>query len=86
LRTGSVWPAVFAHAALNGSNAMLLGLLMDSGASTPDPALFTLLGISGWIVSAVVIATLVLTGQFRKQPELGIKKAAPAAPDHRQAV
>ncbi|TGD30068.1 CPBP family intramembrane metalloprotease [Brevibacterium sp. S22] len=78
LRTGSVWPAVFAHAGLNGSNAMLLGLLMDSGASTPDPALFTLLGVSGWIVCAVVIAVLVVTGQFRKQPELGIKKTIPA--------
>jgi membrane protease YdiL (CAAX protease family) len=82
LRTGSVWPAVFAHAALNGSTAMLLGLLMDSGASTPDPALFTLLGVSGWIVSAIVVAVLVITGQFRKQPELGIKKTTPteAAP------
>ncbi|WP_246490454.1 CPBP family intramembrane glutamic endopeptidase [Brevibacterium oceani] len=78
LRTGSVWPAVFAHAALNGSNAMLLGLLMDSGASTPDPALIAFLGVSGWIVSAIVIVVLVVTGQFRKQPELGIKKAKPA--------
>ena len=86
LRTGSVWPAVFAHAALNGSTGMLLALVIDVGASTPDPALMTLLGVSGWIISAVVIATLVLTGQFRKQPELGIKKAAPAAPDPRQTV
>lgn len=45
-----------------------------------------LLGVSGWIISAVVIASLVLTGQFRKQPELGIKKATPAAPDYRQTV
>ncbi|WP_432789852.1 CPBP family intramembrane metalloprotease [Brevibacterium sp. K11IcPPYGO002] len=86
LRTGSVWPAVFAHAALNGSTGMLLALVIDAGASTPDPALMTLLGVSGWIISAVVIATLVLTGQFRKQPELGIKKATPAAPDPRQTV
>lgn len=78
LRTGSVWPAVFAHAALNSSTGMLLGLLMDSGASTPDPALIALLGVSGWIVSAVVIAVLFATGQFRRQPELGIKKAEPA--------
>lgn len=54
LRTGSVWPAVFAHAALNGSTGMLLALVIDAGASTPDPALMTLLGVSGWIVSAVV--------------------------------
>ncbi|GGC28955.1 abortive infection protein [Brevibacterium sediminis] len=78
LRTGSVWPAVFAHAALNGCGAMLLGLFVDAGASTPDPALVAFLGVAGWIVSAVVIAVLVVTGQFRKQPELGIKaKAGP---------
>lgn len=74
LRTGSVWPAVFAHAALNGCGTMLLGLFVDAGAQTPDPALVAFLGVAGWIVSAVVIVVLVLTGQFRKQPELGIKK------------
>ncbi|WP_343071787.1 CPBP family intramembrane glutamic endopeptidase [Brevibacterium renqingii] len=71
LRTGSVWPAVFAHAALNGSTTMLLVLLIDADAPTPDTALVTFLGASGWIVSAVVIAVLVVTGQFRKRPELG---------------
>lgn len=78
LRTGSVWPAVFAHAALNGCGAMLLGLFVDAGAPTPDPALVAFLGVAGWIVSAVVIAVLVVTGQFRKQPELGIKGKAGA--------
>ncbi|WP_434591765.1 lysostaphin resistance A-like protein [Brevibacterium sp. 1718] len=78
LRTGSVWPAVFAHAALNGCGAMLLGLFVDADASTPDTALVAFLGVAGWIVSAIVIAVLVVTGQFRKQPELGIKaKAGP---------
>lgn len=75
LRTGSVWPAVFAHAALNGSAGMLLALFLDTGAQTPDPALTAFLGVAGWIVSAIVIAVLMATGQFRKQPELGIKKA-----------
>lgn len=78
LRTGSVWPAVFAHAALNGSTSMLLVLLIDAEAPTPDPALVTFLGASGWIVSAVVIAVLAATGQFRKRPELGTR-AKPAA-------
>ena len=78
LRTGSIWPAVFAHAALNGCGAMLLGLFVDACAPTPNPALVTFLGVAGWIVSAIVIAGLVVTGQFRKQPELGIKaKAGP---------
>jgi membrane protease YdiL (CAAX protease family) len=92
LRTGSVWPAVFAHAGLNGSTGMLLILFSDAGASDPDPALISLLGVSGWIVSAVVIALLLVTGQFRKQPELGIKKAktiaeaAPQPTDHVQSA
>lgn len=83
LRTGSVWPAVAAHAALNGSAGMLLGLFIDSSASTPDMALVSFLGVSGWIVSAIVIAVLFATGQFRRQPELGVrqpKAPAPVAP------
>src|SRR5699024_12044048 len=62
LRTGSVWPAVFAHAALNGSTSMLLVLLIDAEAPTPDPALVTLLGAPGWIVYADIIAVLVDPG------------------------
>ncbi len=71
LRSGSVWPAVFAHGALNGSSAMLLGLFVDASAPEPDMALVAALGVSGWIVSAVIIAALILTGQFRRRPELG---------------
>ena len=74
LRSGSVWPAVFAHAGLNGSVAMLLGLFIDASAPAPDMALVAAVGVVGWIVSAIVIAVLFATGQFRKQPELGIKR------------
>ncbi|MGO1917733.1 MAG: lysostaphin resistance A-like protein [Brevibacterium aurantiacum] len=74
LRTGSVWPAVAAHAALNGSAGMLLGLFIDGSAQAPDMALVAFLGVSGWIVSAVVIVVLLVTGQFRRQPELGFKR------------
>ncbi|MCF2571710.1 CPBP family intramembrane glutamic endopeptidase [Brevibacterium sp. UCMA 11754] len=80
LRTGSIWPAVAAHAALNGSAGMLLGLFIDGSAETPDMALVSFLGVSGWIVSAIVIAVLFATGQFRKQPELGFKAPKAAAP------
>ncbi|WP_309131425.1 CPBP family intramembrane glutamic endopeptidase [Brevibacterium sp.] len=79
LRSGSLWPAVFAHGALNGSSAMLLGLFADASAATPDMALVTVLGVSGWIVSALIIAVLVLTGQFRHRPELG--RPAPNRPE-----
>lgn len=74
IRTGSVWPAVVAHGALNGSTGMLLGLFIDAKAPTPDMALVSGLGAAGWIVSALIIVALVATGQFRKRPELGIKR------------
>lgn len=80
LRTGSIWPAVAGHAALNGSAGMLLGLFIDGSAEAPDMALVSFLGVSGWIVSAIVIAVLFATGQFRKQPELGFKRPKAVAP------
>ena len=73
LRTGSLWPAVFAHAALNASSGMLLALVLSADSPTPDMALVTVLGVSGWLVSAVVVLVLVLTGQFRRQPEVDVK-------------
>lgn len=66
LRSASVWPAVVAHGALNAA----AGLILIFAAATPDPALAGPLGVAGWIVIAVVTAVLVLTGQFRRQPEL----------------
>lgn len=71
IRTGSVWPAVFAHGALNGSSGMLLGLLINDGAELPDMAFAAVLGFPGWITVAVVTAILIATGQFRKRPTLG---------------
>lgn len=71
LRTGSLWPAVFAHAALNASAGMLLALVLNGNAPAPDAALVTVLGVSGWIVSGVVILVLIFTGQFRRQPSHG---------------
>ena len=43
---------------------------MIFAAAKPDLGLAGPLGAAGWIVLAVVIAVLVLTGQFRRQPEL----------------
>lgn len=71
IRTGSVWPAVFGHGALNGSTGLLLGLLMADGAEMPDMAFAALLGFPGWMTAAVIIIVLVVTGQFRKSPALG---------------
>jgi len=66
LRSASLWPAVIAHGALNASG----GLIVIFAAAQPDLGLAGPLGVAGWIVLAVVIAVLALTGQFRRQPEL----------------
>ena len=66
LRSASVWPAVIAHGSLNAAG----GMIVLFAAAQPDLALAGPLGVSGWIVAALVVVVLVLTGQFRKQPEL----------------
>ncbi len=68
LRSASLWPAVFAHGALNASGA-LITLLVAAG-TTFDMALAGPLGVAGWIACAIVVVVLMLTGQFRRQPEL----------------
>lgn len=68
LRSASVWPSVFAHGMLNATGAFI-GLLYAAG-TTFDMALAGPLGVAGWIVCATVVVVLVLTGQFRRQPEL----------------
>lgn len=80
LRSASVWPAALAHGALNASAALVLIL----AATTPDMALAGPLGVVGWIVCAVVIVVLAVTGQFRRQPSLApsrprADRPAPAA-------
>ncbi|WP_336660950.1 CPBP family intramembrane glutamic endopeptidase [Leucobacter sp. USHLN153] len=74
LRTGSLWPAVFGHGALNAS-AGLASVLVAVGAPL-DPALVLPLGVAGWIVLGAILVALVLSGQFRadRQPELAPKR------------
>lgn len=87
LRSGSLWPAVLAHGSLNAA-AGIVFMLADAD-SPMDMALVNPLGVSGWIVLAVVAVALQLTGQLRRQPELaadhgdpgpGVAAAAGAAP------
>lgn len=68
LRSASIWPAVFAHGAINA--AVGLPVVFIAAGTTFDPALAYAVGVSGWIVGAVVIVILLVTGQFRRQPEL----------------
>lgn len=68
LRSASLWPAVFAHGAMNAAGGMIT-LFFLAGTSF-DMALAGPLGAAGWIVCALVVLVLVVTGQFRRQPEL----------------
>lgn len=78
LRTGSVWPAVVGHGALNASAGLFL---MVGAAGVPlDPALVSPLGVAGWIVMAVVVLILALTGQFKREPELAVPAVATYQP------
>ena len=79
LRTGSVWPAVFAHAALNASAGILM-VFVAAGAPL-DPALVLPLGVAGWIAVALALVLLGATGQFRadRQPPLAPRLPLSAA-------
>jgi len=68
LRSASLWPAVFAHGAMNAGGGMIVWF--HAGGTSIDPALAGILGAAGWITCAIVVVVLVLTGQFRRQPEL----------------
>ncbi|GAA4886959.1 CPBP family intramembrane glutamic endopeptidase [Saccharopolyspora cebuensis] len=56
LRSGSVWPAVVGHGALNASAG--LPLLLGSAEAPPNMALAGLVGLVGWAVLAVLAAVL----------------------------
>lgn len=76
LATGSVWPAVLAHGALNGAAGMV-NVLFREGTSF-DSALVGVTGVTGWLLPLVVIAILIATGRLpvRDAPDL----ASPAGP------
>lgn len=77
LRSGSVWPAVVGHGALNAAAGLIL-LLQPIG--TPfDLAIVGPLGVVSWGVLAVVAVILALTGQFRTQPALAPRRERVAA-------
>ena len=75
LRSGSVWPAVVGHGALNASAGLFL--VVGAADTSFDPALVSPLGVAGWIVLAAVALILALMGQFKRQPQLA---GAPAQP------
>jgi membrane protease YdiL (CAAX protease family) len=68
LRSGSVWPAVIGHGALNAAAGVIV--LVASAATEPNMALVGPLGMVAWAIIALLVIVLVLTGQFRREPEL----------------
>lgn len=71
LRSASVWPAVFAHGAFNAAAGF--GALVLAAGSEPHPFSILPLGWPGWVVCALIVVVLVLTGQFRKEPVPGVR-------------
>ncbi|MFC5826510.1 type II CAAX prenyl endopeptidase Rce1 family protein [Nonomuraea insulae] len=66
LAAGSIWPAVVAHAAANLIASAFPAVLGTPG-SAAVPAFHTSLsGWPGWVVMAVLLGVLIVTGQFRK--------------------
>ena len=74
LRSGSVWPAVIGHGAMNSAGGAF-ALFAAAGAEM-SLALVNPLGVAGWIAAALVIVVLVATRQFGKEPELAPSRAA----------
>lgn len=73
LRSGSLWPAVIAHGALNASGGVVL--LLTSADPTMNLALVNPLGVSGWIVLGIVTLLLLVSGQFKHEPQLAPQRA-----------
>lgn len=78
LRSASVWPAVFGHATLNAAAGIFV--LLADAQHEPQMWLVNPLGAAGWIAAGVLIVGLLVTGQFKKQPELGVLGQKPQTP------
>lgn len=74
LRSGSLWPAVLGHGALNASGGLVL--IVGMADAPVNLALVNPLGVSGWIVLAVVVSILAAAGQFKREPQLVSKRRA----------
>ncbi|MBX0329513.1 CPBP family intramembrane metalloprotease [Oscillochloris sp. ZM17-4] len=81
LATGSVWPAMLAHAALNGIAGATV-LLLQAGTSY-DTALAGPLGLAGWILPLLLIGLLAaahrLPARDAPDAERDLQGASPAA-------
>lgn len=65
-RSGAVWPAALGHGTVNAAAG--LGVVLARAGETVDTVHATILGWSGWIVPALVLALLVARGALRPRP------------------
>ncbi|WP_205649451.1 CPBP family intramembrane glutamic endopeptidase [Agromyces sp. LHK192] len=73
LRSASVWPAVVAHGAVNTATSQYL-FFVDAS-ELPVGPWGSVLGWPGWILLAVCIVVIVVTGQLRKEAQPGLTLA-----------
>lgn len=79
LRTATIWPCVLGHAAINSASSVSVLLLSaDALKDVHAMGIGSFLGVPGWILMAVVILVLLLTGQMRKEVRPGIPTGARA--------
>jgi uncharacterized protein len=68
--SGSVWPAVFAHAGVNAAAGV--GAVVGVSGTTVSTVLVNPLGVPGWIVLTVVVIVLVASRSLGKRYPLGV--------------
>ena len=76
IRSNSVWPAALAHGAFNAAAGF--SFVFAAVGETVDTVQATILGWSGWIVPAVLVAVLVALGKFLAPVDAGAAVPAPA--------
>ncbi|WP_166871019.1 CPBP family intramembrane glutamic endopeptidase [Salinibacterium sp. ZJ450] len=76
--SGTVWMAALAHGFINGAGG--LGALIVAAGHQIDPAATGVLGYTGWLVMAALIAILVVTRQFPVRARQSASHAALQAP------
>lgn len=76
IRTNSVWPAALGHSTINATAGLPL---LFSADGTYDPAHVGIAGTTGWIITAILVAVLLLTKSFRapSPPEVDAETAWP---------